>query len=82
MNISANSKQNSKIFLGVYLGTIWGRFVEKTGGKKSRATVPLRAGKEGQSLSCWGQNLKYWETRPICNTRVKKSELGVGQDLN
>jgi hypothetical protein len=21
---------------------IWGRFVEKTGGKKSRATVPLR----------------------------------------
>ncbi len=24
------------------LGTIWGRFVEKTGGQKSRATVPLR----------------------------------------
>ena len=40
-NISANSKQNSKIFQGVNLGTIWGRFVEKTGGQKSRATVPL-----------------------------------------
>jgi hypothetical protein len=24
------------------LGTIWGRFVEKAGGKKSCATVPLR----------------------------------------
>jgi hypothetical protein len=26
----------------VNFGTIWGRFVEKTVGKKSRATVPLR----------------------------------------
>jgi hypothetical protein len=25
----------------VNLGTIWGRFEEKTGGQKSRATVPL-----------------------------------------
>jgi hypothetical protein len=25
----------------VNLGTIWGRFVEKTEGQKSRATVPL-----------------------------------------
>jgi hypothetical protein len=25
----------------VQLGTIWGRYVEKTGGQKSRATVPL-----------------------------------------
>jgi hypothetical protein len=28
-NISWNSKQNSNIFSGVNLGTIWGRFVEK-----------------------------------------------------
>ncbi len=27
------------------LGTIWGRFVEKTGGQKSRATVPLKTAK-------------------------------------
>jgi hypothetical protein len=40
-NISANSKKNSKIFQGVNSGTIWGRFVEKTRGQKSCATVPL-----------------------------------------
>jgi hypothetical protein len=28
-------------------GTIWGRFVEKTRGKKSRATVPLRVRDKG-----------------------------------
>jgi hypothetical protein len=40
-NISANSKKNSKIFSGVNSGTRWDRFVEKTRGQKSRATVPL-----------------------------------------
>ncbi len=33
-NISASSKKNSKTFLGVNLGTIWGQFVEKTRGQK------------------------------------------------
>ncbi len=40
-NISPNSKKNSKIFQGVNSGTIWGRFMEKTRGQKSRATLPL-----------------------------------------
>ncbi len=40
-NIFANSKKNSKIFQGVILRTIWGRFVEITRGQKSHATVPL-----------------------------------------
>ncbi len=36
-------------------GTIWGRFVEKPRGKKSRATVPLKAarGKEKKSSPFW-----------------------------
>jgi hypothetical protein len=34
-------KKNSKMFWVVNSGTIWGRFVEKTRGKKSRATVPI-----------------------------------------
>jgi hypothetical protein len=29
---------------------IWGRFVEKTGGQKSRATVPLSAMGRGEQL--------------------------------
>jgi hypothetical protein len=41
-NISPNSKKKSKIFQGVNSGTIWGRFMEKTRGQKSRATVPLK----------------------------------------
>ncbi len=40
-NISTNSKQNSKIFQRVNSGTICGRFVEKTRGRKSHASVPL-----------------------------------------
>jgi hypothetical protein len=31
-------------------GTIWGRFVEKTRGQKSRATVPLK-GQQRSSLN-------------------------------
>ncbi len=37
-----NLKKNSKIFQSVNLGTIWGRYVEKTRAQKTRATVPLR----------------------------------------
>ncbi len=37
-------------------GTIWGRFVEKTRGQKSRATVPLRVLKVG-ILKIW----KKWQ---------------------
>ncbi len=40
-------KRNLKI-LGCELGTIWGRFVGKTRGKKSRATVPLTNTFEGR----------------------------------
>jgi hypothetical protein len=36
-------KEFKNIFQGVNSGTIWGRFVEKTRGKKSRATVPLNS---------------------------------------
>jgi hypothetical protein len=40
-NISANSKQNSKIFEGVNLGPRGNRFTKKTEGRISRDTVPL-----------------------------------------
>jgi hypothetical protein len=42
-NISANSKQNSKIFQGVNLGPRDNRLTKKTEGRKSRDTVPLIA---------------------------------------
>jgi hypothetical protein len=41
MNISVNSKPNSKIFKSVNQGPIWGQFMKITEVKKSRATVPL-----------------------------------------
>jgi hypothetical protein len=50
-NISPNSKKNSKIFHGVNSGTIWGRFMEKTRGQKSRATVPLNNNLSAQAGS-------------------------------
>jgi hypothetical protein len=55
MNISANSKTEFKNILGCEFGdySIWGRCVEKTRGKKSRATVPLR--RTNVAYSCpWG----------------------------
>ena len=39
--ISAKSKQNSRIFQPVYQGPRWVQIVEKTGGRKSRDTLPL-----------------------------------------
>jgi hypothetical protein len=42
VNISANSKQNSKIFKGVNLGPRDNRLTKKTEGRKFRDTVPLR----------------------------------------
>ncbi len=41
LNVSANSKQNSKIFYDMNQGHRWVWFMKKTRGKKSRATVPL-----------------------------------------
>ncbi len=40
-NISTNSKPNSKIYYVVNQRLIWGRFMKKTRGRQSRATVPL-----------------------------------------
>jgi hypothetical protein len=50
-NISANSKPNSKIFQSVNQGHIWGQFMKKTSGQKSRATVPLRCDSYRKSLT-------------------------------
>jgi hypothetical protein len=41
LNISTNSEPNSKIYYGVNQRPIWGRFMKKTRGRQSRATVPL-----------------------------------------
>ena len=43
-NISSKSKQNSKILQPVYQGPRWVRLMKKTGGRKSRDTLPLRWG--------------------------------------
>jgi hypothetical protein len=64
MNISANSKPNSKIFLGVNQGPIWGQFMKKNRGKKSLATVPLmstffREKKDFFRAKCFMQELSY-----------------------
>ncbi len=40
---------------------IWGRFVEKTGGKKSRATVPLSL------ISFADKTYKYYDVFPNVN---------------
>ncbi len=86
LNISANSKQNSKIFYDMNQGGHrWVRFIKKTRGKKSRATVPLILTSFGGNglIILWSKYLqlellpkwKFWE--PFLNFFASGSNISM-----